>query len=121
MRKIRVLIADDSAAVIDGLSSILSVHTDIEVVGSAGDGLEAIAKAAELHPDVILMDAQMPGIDGMEATRHIKERFPEIKVQFLTVHSGHIEKVLAVGADGYLMKDCRREELLKAIRGLVTS
>ena len=103
-------------AVRDGLCIILSAHPDIEVVGKAMDGLEAIAKANDLHPDVILMDAQMPRMNGMEATRRIKERFPEIKILFLTVHSNYIDEALAAGADGYLMKDCGREELLKAVR-----
>ena len=118
MRKIRVLIVDDSTAVRGGLCSILGAHADIEVVGKAVDGLDAMAKANDLHPDVILMDAQMPEIDGVEATRRIKERFPEIKILFLTVHSSYIDEALAAGADGYLMKDCGREELLGAIREL---
>ena len=118
MQKIRVLIVDDSAAVRDGLSSILSAHADIEVVGEAVDGLDAVAKAQELQPDVILMDAQMPGVDGIEVTRRIKARFPETKVLFLAVHTSYIEEALAAGADSYLMKDCRRGELLKTIREL---
>lgn len=118
MRKIRVLIVDDSAAARDGLSSILEAHTDIEVGGKAVDGLDAVAKAEKLHPDVILMNAQMPGMDGVEATRLIKERFPKIKVLFLTVHTSYIEEALAAGASRYLMKDCGRRELLNTIREL---
>ena len=118
MRKIRVLIVDDSTAVRDGLCSILGAGTRFRPVGLAVDGLDAMAKANDLHPDVILMDAQMPEIDGVEATRRIKERFPEIKILFLTVHSSYIDEALAAGADGYLMKDCGREELLGAIREL---
>ena len=118
MRKIRMLIVDDSAAVRDGLYAILGAHADIEVVGNAVDGLDAIAKASNLHPDVILRDAQMPEMNGVEATRRIKERLPEIKVLFLTVHANYIEEALAAGADGYMMKDCGREELLRAIRKL---
>lgn len=118
MKKIKVLIVDDNTAVRDGLCSILSAHADIEVVGKAVDGLDAVAKANDLHPDVILMDAQMPGMDGAEATRRIKEQFPKIRILFLTVHSNYIEEALDAGADGYLMKDCGREELLEAIREL---
>ena len=119
MKMIKVLIVDDDAAVRDGLCSILSAHVDIEVVEQAVDGLDAIAKANELHPDVILMDAQMPRMDGVEANRRIKERFPKIKVLFLTVHTSYIKEALAAGVDGCLLKDCRREELLKTIRELV--
>ena len=118
MQKIRVLIVDDNAAVRDGLCAILSAHADIEVVGKAVDGLDAVAKVNDLYPDVILMDAQMPKMDGIEATRHIKERFPKIKILFLTVHANYIDEALAVGADGYVMKDCAREELLEAVRKL---
>lgn len=120
MKKIKVLIVDDDTAVRDGLCSILSAHADIEVVGKAVDGLDAVAKANDLHPDVILMDAQMPGMDGAEATRRIKEQFPKIRILFLTVHSNYIEEALAAGAEGYLIKDCGREELLEAIRELST-
>ena len=119
MQKIKVLIVDDDAAVRDGLCSILSAHADIEVVEQAVDGLDAIDKAGNLRPDVILMDAQMPGTDGVEATRRIKERFPEMKVLLLTVHTSYIEEAIAAGVDGYLMKDCGREKLLKTIRELV--
>jgi len=116
VKRIKVLIVDDSSAVRDGLQSILRAHPDIEVVGEAANGSEAIIKAEQLHPDVILMDAQMPEMDGVEATRRIKERLHELKILFLTVHTTHIEAGLAAGADGYLMKDCGREELLQTIR-----
>ena len=113
---IKILIVDDSAAVRDSLCSILSPHADFKIVGEAVDGLDAIDKANYLHPDVIVIDAQMPGMDGAEATRHIKERFPKIRILLLTVHTSYIEEALAAGADGYLMKDCPREELCRAIK-----
>ena len=103
----------------DSLCSILSSHADFEIVGLAVDGLDAIAKANGLHPDVILMDTQMPGTDGVETTRRIKERHPETMVLLLTVHTSYIEEALAAGADSYLMKDCPREELFRAIRDVV--
>jgi two-component system response regulator NreC len=118
METIRVLIVDDSPVVRNGLQGILRAHPDIEVVGQATDGREAIAQAEQLQPGVILIDAQMPEMDGTEATRRIKERWPNIKVLFLTVHMGYIEAALAAGADGYLMKDSGRQELLQAIREL---
>ena len=116
MNRIKVLIVDDSATARDGLGSILSTHADIEVVGEAADGEDALAKANDLQPDIILMDAQMPGMDGAAATRRIKQRFPEIKVLLLTVHISYIEEAVLAGVDGYLMKDCGREKLLEAIR-----
>jgi len=120
MEKIRVLIADDCSVVRDGLQSILRAYPDIEVVGEATNGLEAIAKAEQLQPDVVLMDAQMPEMDGVEATRRIKERFPSPKVLFLTVHVGYIDAALAAGANVYLTKDCSRHELLEVIRELAS-
>ena len=118
MEKIRILIVDDCLAANDGLQSILRAYPDMEVVGNARDGSEAMAKAETLQPGVILMDAQMPEMDGIEATRHIKERLPNIKILFLTVHAEYIEAALAAGADDYLMKDSSRHELVRAIRKL---
>ncbi len=115
---IKILIVDDSASVRDSLRSILSPHADFKIVGQAVDGLDAIAKANELHPDVILMDAQMPEIDGVETTRYIKKRFPEIRILFLTAHISYVKEALAAG-DGYLLKDSGRDKLLKTIRELV--
>ena len=116
MEKIRVLIVDDSPPVRHGLQSILRAYSDIEVLGEATDGQEAIDKVEQVQPDVILMDAQMPGMDGVEATRHIKERWPSIKVLFLMVHSSYVEAAMAAGADGHLMKDSGRQELVLTIR-----
>jgi len=116
--KITVLIADDSSAVRDGLQSILKAHTDIEVVGEATNGVEAIAGAEQLQPRVILMDAQMPELDGIEATRQIKGRWPNIKILLLTVHLEYVEAALAAGVDGHLLKDSGRQELVQAIREL---
>ena len=116
--KITVLVVDDSSAVRDGLQSILRAYPDIEVVGEATDGVEAIAKAEQLQPDVILMDAQMPELDGIAATRQIKERWPAIKVLLLTVHTEYVEAAMAAGADGHLLKDSGRQELVQAIRDL---
>jgi DNA-binding NarL/FixJ family response regulator len=116
MSKTRVLIVDDCVVVRDGLQSLLKGCPCIEVVGEAGGGREAVIKAEKLQPNVVLMDAQMPGLDGTGATRQIKERWPHIKVLFLTVHSSYIDRGIAAGADGHLMKDCTRQELLGAIR-----
>ena len=86
----------------------------------AGNGPEAIKQAEQLQPDLILMDAQMPHMDGIQATRLIKGRLPNIKVLFLTAHSSYIQGALDAGADGYLMKDCSRYELIKKIRDLAS-
>ena len=120
-KKTRVLIADDCPKASDGLQSILRACGDLEVVGEAADGLEAVSKTEELGPHIILMDAQMPGMDGIEATRSIKEKSPKVKVLLLTVHTWYIEAALEAGADSYLMKDCGRQELLKGIRELASS
>ena len=118
MDKTTVLIVDDSAAVRDGLRIILGANPDIEVLGEVADGLAAIASVEELQPDVVLMDAQMPQMDGMEATRRIKARWPDIKVLLLTVHTEFIEAAVAAGADAYLLKDSGREELRQVVREL---
>jgi len=121
MEKTRVLIVDDNEVVREGLKSIFEPQADIEVVGQAVDGLDAVAKAEKLEPDVILMDAQMPGIDGTEATRRIKQILPDVKVLFLTVYGEYVGSALAAGASWYLTKDCRRQDLLEAIRVLAQS
>lgn len=121
MNKIRVLLADDNEVVREGLQSILEPQIDIEVVGQAVDGLDAVTKAQDLNPDVILMDAQMPGMDGTEATRQIKQILPDVKIMFLTVYGDYVGGALAAGASWYLTKDCRRQDLLEAIRVLAQS
>ena len=118
LEKTTILIVDDSAVVRDGLRSILQANADMEVLGEAVDGLAAIAGAEELQPDIILMDAQMPQMDGIEATRRIKAQWPNIKILFLTVHTEFIEAAVAAGADAYLLKDSGRKELLQVVREL---
>jgi len=118
MQKTKVLIVDDSAVVRDGLCSIIKTQSDIEIVGDARNGLEAIAKAEELGPNVILMDARMPEMGGIEATRHIKKHLPNTRVLLLTAYDNHVEEALTAGVSHYLTKDCRRDDLLNAIRRL---
>ena len=113
---IRILIVDDSAAMRDALSRLLNSAKGFEVVGFAGDGLEAVERAGELLPDVILMDAQMPNMDGVEATRHIKLNLPSVRVLSLSVFTDCLEASIAAGAEGYLMKDCEPEELFSELR-----
>lgn len=121
MDRIRILIADDNEVVREGLESLLTPHEDINIVAKAVDGLDAVNKARQFEPDVILMDAQMPNLDGPGATRRIKEILPETKVLFLTVYGDYVGDALAAGASWYLTKDCRRQDLLEAIRTLATS
>ena len=118
LASIRVLIVDDSATVRDGLESILSANADMTVVATAVNGQQAVDAVAAHAPDVVPMDSQMPEMDGVEATRRIKQASPGVKVLFLTVHPSHIPVGLAAGADAALLKDVGRQELLTAIREL---
>ena len=113
---IRILIVDDSVAIRDGLASILNQASGFRVVGLAADGLEAVEKASELLPDVVIMDAQMPNMDGVEATRHIKRDLPGVGVLFFSVFTDYLEASIAAGSDGYLNKDCSPSELVTEIR-----
>ncbi|MBI4558562.1 MAG: response regulator [Candidatus Hydrogenedentes bacterium] len=116
--KIRILLVDDHAGVRESLGRFLRREPDIEIVGEAEDGRAAVTVLERLHPDVVLMDVLMPAINGIEATRVIKRRWPETRVIALSVHSheGYISKMLEAGASDYILKDNIAEELLHAIR-----
>jgi len=116
---IRILFADDHEVVRFGLGLLLANCPDLEVVGVAGDGAEAVALAAERRPDVVLMDLAMPGMDGVEATRHILRARPETRVLIFTSFSDRdgILDALDAGAVGYLLKDAEPDELMRGIRG----
>jgi len=115
---IRVLIADDHMVVREGLQTVLEVAGDIEPVGAAADGAEAVRMAGELAPDVVLMDLRMPGIDGIEAIRQIKDLYPAVEIVILTTYDDdeYIVQGLRAGARGYLLKDTSRQALFDAIR-----
>jgi DNA-binding NarL/FixJ family response regulator len=114
---IRVLLADDQALVRAGFRALLDAQDDIEVVGEASDGAEAVALAAEHVPDVILMDIRMPGMDGLEATRRIAA-LPDVRVIMLTTFDldEHVFEALSLGAAGFLVKDTEPTELLRGVR-----
>jgi DNA-binding NarL/FixJ family response regulator len=118
MNKIRVLLAEDHTIVRKGLRSLLDGEAGIEVIGEAEDGREAVEKVGQLLPDVVLMDITMPSLNGLEATRQIKKRFPEVKVVILTMHANeeYIFQILRAGASGYLVKQAAPTELLSAIQ-----
>ena len=116
-----MLIADDSMVIQEGLSALLSAHTDLELVGIASNGVEAIAEAERLLPDLVIMDAQMPEVDGIEATRIIKRTIPNISVLCFSVFSEHMEAGIAAGADAYLEKDCDPDDVAREIRRIVRS
>jgi len=115
---IRVLIADDHAIVRKGIRALLATEPDIEVVGEAQDGREAIAKAQAAQPDVILMDLIMPGMDGLDATRYLSTNLPHSRILVLTSFAGDdkIFPAIKAGALGYLLKDSEPEELVEAIQ-----
>jgi NarL family two-component system response regulator LiaR len=117
MRKIKVIIVDDHTIMRDGIRALLSVNEDIEVVGEASEGKEAIKKVQELAPDVIIMDIAMPGMDGMEATRQIVKGNPKAKVLVLTQHENkeYVISAIKAGAAGFL-KRALGSELVSAIR-----
>ncbi len=116
---IRVLVCDDQAVVAEGLEMILNADAEIEVVGLAYGGAEAIDKASQTNPDVILMDLKMPGVNGIQATREIHKDHPEIKILVLTTFGDDewVFDAVRSGAAGYLLKGTPREELIKAVKG----
>ena len=118
---IRVLIAEDSPHIRDSLSGLLAGEPDMDLVGAAVDGLEAVEKAAALRPHVVIMDAQMPRLDGVEATRRIKKELPGVGVLFFSVFTEYLEDSIAAGADGYVTKDCGVAELCCEIRRIAAA
>ena len=117
---IRVMIADDHPVVREGLAAMLARQPDIDVVGEATDGCEAVQRAGEILPDIILMDLQMPHLGGVEAIKQIRAKFPQVQMIVLTTYGDDdsIFQGIAAGARGYLLKDAPRDELFRAVRAV---
>lgn len=115
---IRILLVDDQRLMRDGLKTLLELEPDLEVVGEAGDGQEAIAAYDDLHPDVVLMDVRMPNMDGVQATRALNDRWDDARVVILTTFDDdeYVFEGLRAGALGYLLKDVSGDELADAVR-----
>ncbi len=118
MTKTRILIADDHTLVREGIAALLSFYDDIDIVGQASDGVEAIRLAQELKPDIILMDISMPSLGGFEATLEIKKTLPDTKIIMLTQYDDkeYVARFLKAGISGYLLKKAVGSELINAIR-----
>ncbi|GAI58769.1 unnamed protein product, partial [marine sediment metagenome] len=120
--KITIMLADDHPLLRQALADILNKQADFEIIAEAGDGEEAVKLATELVPDVVIMDISMPKLNGLEATRQIKARCPNVAILVLTVHSDseHILGILEAGAAGYLTKSVFGKEVINAVRGVAS-
>jgi len=118
---IRVLIVDDHTLFREGLCALFSSESNVEVVGEAAGGEEAVRKALELKPDVVVMDLMMPGVNGIEATQRIRTALPEVKVLVLSMYDDeeHVQRLLAGGASGYMLKRATSDELIRALKEVV--
>jgi DNA-binding NarL/FixJ family response regulator len=116
--KIKVLLADDQTMIRQGFGYIIGLQSDMKLIGEASDGKEAVDMAIERHPDIILMDIQMPNVSGIEATREILKQLPETKIVILTTFDDqeYVYQGIRAGAVGYLLKDARVEDMLEAVR-----
>jgi len=119
--RIRVLIADDHPIMRDGIAVALESSPDMDVVGQAADGAEAIVRFRELRPDVALIDLQMPGVDGLQAIHTISAEFPQARIIVLTSYPGdaRVKRALTLGANAYMLKTATRDEILGAIRSVM--
>lgn len=115
---IRVLLVDDHRILREGVRALLEQQSDVVVVGEAQDGFEALAKVEALRPDVVLMDMIMPGLNGLEATVQVKERFPGVVVLIMSMHDNdeYVQQVIQAGASGYLLKGVAADDLVLAIK-----
>ena len=116
--KLRILIAEDHATVREGVKLLVNAQADMEVVGEAEDGDAAVSEAVRLKPDVVIMDISMPGVNGLRATKKLRNLIPAIKILILTRHSddGYLQQLITAGANGYVLKQSAPSELINAIR-----
>jgi two-component system response regulator NreC len=120
MKRIRILLADDHAVVRQGFKMILGAQPDMEIVGEAGNGREAVELAERLKPEVVVMDVSMPELNGIEATRRLADSTPHTRVLALSMHkdSVYVREILRAGARGYLLKDSVADDLVSAVRAV---
>ena len=121
MSKLRILLAEDHETIRDGLKLLVNSQPDMETVGEADNGRVALQLAQELVPDVVVMDVSMPELNGLQATKKLKQKCPQVKVLTLTRHTddGYLQQLLQAGASGYVLKQSKSAELLRAIRAVV--
>ncbi len=118
MDAIRILVVDDHQVVREGLRRMLELESDFTVVGEAADATDVLTQVESLSPEVILMDIKMPGVDGLDLTRQLKQKQPSCNVIMLTLYDEYLTQAIEAGAVGYLHKDIKREELVRAIRAV---
>ncbi|MBA2493759.1 MAG: response regulator transcription factor [Acidobacteria bacterium] len=120
MNNLRIFIAEDHETVREGLRLIINAQADMEVCGECGDGRTAVKMAQELQPDVVVMDVTMPELNGLKATRKLKQLCPQMKILTLTRHTddGYLQELLRAGASGYVLKQSPSSEMLRAIRAI---
>lgn len=114
----RIIITDDHQLILDGLRSIIMGESDLQLLAEANNGQQALSLCESLQPDLVLMDIDMPVMNGLEATTQIKKKFPSVRVMVLTMHdeAALVKRIMEIGADGYMLKNADQEELLSAIR-----
>jgi len=117
MNKLRIILAEDHETIRDGLKLLVNSRSDMEVVGEADNGRTALQLSEEFSPDVVVMDISMPELNGLQATKKLKDKSPQVKVLILTRHSepGYLQELLQAGASGYVLKQSKSEELIRAI------
>ncbi len=115
-KNIRILVVDDHAVVREGLRHMLGQEKDMELVGQGANSEEALFQVEILSPNIVLMDIKMPGMDGIELTRQVKQKYPSCNIIMLTLYDEYLTQAMEAGAVGYLLKDIKREELAQAIR-----